>query len=105
MAKHGVYETILAPVITEKSTRAQEEENVYTFIVAEEASKPEIRKAVETIWDVKVLDVRTMRYAGKARRSILGQMAQNWNVGRRPDFKKAVIKLAEGDYIELYELG
>lgn len=100
-----VYDTIVAPVITEKSTRAQAEENVYTFVVHEEASKPEIRKAVETLWDVKVEDVRTMRYAGKHRRSILGQMAQNWNVGRRPDFKKAVVKLAEGDHIELYEIG
>lgn len=105
MTKLGVYETILAPVMTEKSTRAQEEENVYTFLVAEEASKPQIRQAVEKIWDVRVTDVRTMRYAGKARRSILGQMAQNFNVGRRPDFKKAVIKLAEGDHIELYEAG
>lgn len=101
----GVYETILAPVVTEKSTRAQERDNVYTFLVAEEATKPEIKRAVETIWDVKVRDVRTMRYAGKARRSILGQMAQNWNVGRRSDFKKAVVKLEEGDRIELYEVG
>ena len=46
-----------------------------------------------------------MRYAGKMRRSFLGQMSRNWSLGRRPSFKKAVVKLAEGDHIELYEMG
>jgi ribosomal protein L23 len=54
---------------------------------------------------VKVLDVRTMRYAGKARRSFMGRMNKNWNVGKTPSFKKALVKLAEGDSIELYEAG
>ena len=50
-------------------------------------------------------DVRTMRYAGKARRSSLGRMSRNQSKGRRPAFKKAVVKLSEGDHIELYEAG
>lgn len=99
------YDVVVQPVITEKSTDLQAEENVYTFVVDEEASKPEIREAVERIWDVRVTKVRTMRLAGKYRRGLLGQMAQNWNVGRRNDFKKAMVTLEEGDHIEFYELG
>ncbi len=100
------HEIILQPVITEKSTRQMEEENVYTFIVAEKANKIEIGQAVERLWDVTVKDVRTMRYAGKYRRSLLGQMAGNWqHIGRRSDFKKAVVRLEEADHIEFYEVG
>ncbi|MFP3948852.1 MAG: 50S ribosomal protein L23 [Longimicrobiales bacterium] len=99
------YDVVIQPVVTEKSTNQQAEENVYTFLVGEEATKPQIRDAVEHIWDVRVRKVRTMRIAGKYRRGLLGQMAQNWNVGRRRDFKKAMVTLEEGDHIEFYELG
>ena len=99
------YDVILAPVVTEKSTDQMELENVYTFVVAKEANKIEIGSAVEKIWDVTVEDVRTMRYSGKMKRSFLGRMARNHRLGRRPSFKKAVVKLAEGDHIELYEAG
>ena len=99
------YDVILAPVVTEKSTGQMDSDNVYTFIVSKEANKIEIGDAVEKIWDVTVKDVRTMRYAGKARRSSLGRMSRNQSKGRRPSFKKAVVKLAEGDHIELYEAG
>ena len=99
------YDVIIAPVVTEKSTDQMEADNVYTFIVADTANKIEIANAVEKLWDVTVRDVRTMRYAGKARRSFLGRMARNNNKGRRPGFKKAVVKLAEGEHIELYEAG
>ncbi len=99
------YDIIISPVVTEKSTDQMESGNVYTFIVSDDANKIEIGKAVEKLWDVTVMDVRTMRYAGKARRSLLGRMARNHNRGRRPGFKKAVVKLAEGDHIELYEAG
>ena len=60
---------------------------------------------MESLWDVKVRDVRTMRYAGKAKRALLGRMAKNWDLGRRPSWKKAIVQLAEGDQIELYEMG
>jgi large subunit ribosomal protein L23 len=99
------YDIIIAPVVTEKSTDQMETDNVYTFIVSKDANKLEIGSAVEKLWDVTVQDVRTMRYAGKGRRSFLGRMARNASKGRRPGFKKAVVKLAEGDHIELYEAG
>lgn len=99
------YDVIIAPVVTEKSTDQMDTDNVYTFIVAREANKIEIGKAVEKLWDVTVQDVRTMRYSGKGRRSFLGRMARNNSKGRRPGFKKAVVQLAEGDHIELYEAG
>jgi len=100
-----LYDVILAPVVTEKTSGQMESENVYTFIVSGTANKIEIGKAVERLWDVTVKDVRTMRYSGKARRSFLGRMARNAARGRRPGFKKAVVQLAEGDHIELYEAG
>ena len=99
------YDVIVRPVITEKTTGQIEEENVYTFIVNQKTNKLEIAHAVEKAWEVKVLDVRTMRYSGKAKRSILGRIHKNWALGRRPSFKKAVVKLAEGDSIEFYEVG
>ena len=99
------YDVLVQPVITEKSTGQIEEKNVYTFIVNQKANKHEIARAVEKMWDVTVLDVRTMRYAGKAKRSILGRIHKSWDLGRRPSFKKAVVQLAEGDHIEFYEVG
>ncbi len=99
------YDVIYAPVVTEKSEQAIESENVYTFIVARTANKIEILRAVESIWDVKVSDVRTMQYRGKAKRALMGRLSRNPKVGRRPGFKKAVVQLAEGDHIEFYEVG
>jgi large subunit ribosomal protein L23 len=100
-----LYDVIVAPVVTEKTNRQAEAGNTYTFIVNGDANKIEIGKAIERMWDVKVTDVRTMRYSGKARRSFLGRMARNANKGRRASYKKAVVRLAEGDHIELYEVG
>ena len=97
-------EIILAPVVTEK-TADQMELSVYTFLVALDANKIEIGHAVEKLWDVKVKSVRTMRYAGKQRRSHMGRMARSWARGRTPSYKKAVVQLAEGETIELYEAG
>ncbi len=98
-------DVLVRPVVTEKTTEQIENNNVYTFIVNKDANKHEIARAVEKAWEVTVLDVRTMRYAGKAKRSILGRIHKNWALGRRPSFKKAVVQLAEGDHIELYEIG
>lgn len=98
------WDVIVQPVITEKSTD-QMEANLYTFIVSLDANKIEIGHAVEKIWDVNVKDVRTMRYAGKAKRAAMGRMSRNQGKGRRPSFKKAVVQLAEGEHIELYEAG
>ena len=98
------YDVIVSPVVTEKTTD-QMESSLYTFIVNNRANKHEIARAVQSLWDVKVTDVRTMRYAGKAKRALLGRMAKNWNLGRRPSFKKALVQLAEGEQIEFYEVG
>lgn len=98
-------EVIVGPVITEKSARHMEERNVYTFVVDRGANKIEIGQAVERLWDVRVTNVRTMVYAGKARRAFLGRMSRNRDIGRRPAFKKALVTLAEGDHIEFYEVG
>ena len=100
-----LHDVLIAPVVTEKTNAQAEVANTYTFIVNGNANKIEIGKAVERMWDVTVMDVRTMRYSGKARRSFLGRMAKNANKGRRAGFKKAVVRLKEGDHIELYEVG
>ena len=98
------YDVIVSPVITEKTTE-QMVTSLYTFIVNKRANKHEIARAVESLWDVRVEDVRTMRYPGKAKRALLGRMAKNWDLGRRASYKKAVVQLVEGDEIEFYEMG
>ncbi|NLK07787.1 MAG: 50S ribosomal protein L23 [Firmicutes bacterium] len=86
---------IRRPVVSEK-TMALMEDNKYTFAVDLKATKPQIREAVEQIFDVKVEKVNTMRVRGKVRR--MGQ-----HEGRRPDWKKAIVTLRDGDTIELFE--
>jgi large subunit ribosomal protein L23 len=89
-------QVIQRPVVTEKSTIEREQRNIVTFAVAPEANKIEIKSAVESLFDVKVLDVRTSRVRGKLRR--MGRF-----VGRRPAWKKARVTLREGDAIEFFE--
>jgi large subunit ribosomal protein L23 len=89
-------DVIIRPVVTERSTILADEEDAFTFIVAEDANKIEIKSAVERLFDVKVRSVNTMRYRGKWRR--VGR-----NYGQRPSFKKAIVKLAEGERIDVYE--
>jgi len=92
----NVHEVIRKPLVTEKSTIAREEENVVTFAVDPRANKHEIRAAVEQLFDVRVEAVRTIRMPRKTRR--LGRF-----VGRRPEWKKAIVRLAEGQAIEFFE--
>ncbi len=87
---------IRRPLITEKTTRQKEEERQYAFEVAKEANKIEIQKAVERLFKVKVLEVRTSNVLGKVKR--LGK-----RFGKRPDWKKAIVTLREGDRIEFFE--
>jgi large subunit ribosomal protein L23 len=89
-------EVILRPVVTERSALLQEADRTYSFIVAKNANKIEIRHAVESLFDVNVESVRTANYQGKWRR--VGR-----SLGRRPAYKKAIVKLAEGDAIDVYE--
>ena len=89
-------QVIQRPVITEKSTIEREQQNIVTFAVHPDANKNEIRSAVEQLFDVKVLDVRTNRMRGKSRR--VGKF-----VGDRPSWKKARVRLRSGDSIEFFE--
>ena len=92
----NINEVIVRPLVTEKSHDMLDRFGAYTFVVAKEANKIEIAQAVEKQFNVKVSDVRTMRYAGKAKR--MGKHA-----GRKASWKKAVVTLAQGDSIELFE--
>lgn len=93
---HNIHDVIVRPLVTEKSHDQLDRLGAYTFVVAKDANKIEIAQAVEKAFNVKVTDVRTMRYAGKAKR--MGK-----HQGRRPSWKKAVVTLAQGDTIELFE--
>ncbi len=91
-----IYDIIKRPLVTEKSNNLIGTDNKVTFKVAIKANKNEIQKAVETIFNVTVLRVNTLRMKGKEKR--LGR-----NVGRRSDWKKAIVTLKEGDRIEIFE--
>ena len=88
-------DVLIRPLITEK-TNAGMQDNKYTFIVPLNANKVEIRQAVEAVFKVKVLDVNTIRVMGKIKR--MGK-----NSGKRPDVKKAIVKVAPGQRIEFFE--
>ena len=90
-------DVIIAPIVSEKSY-ALIESNVYTFLVHPDAAKPEIRNAVETIFDVKVLKVNTLNRKGKATRN-----RRTGKAGSRPDRKRAIVTLAEGSSIDLFK--
>jgi large subunit ribosomal protein L23 len=90
------HQIIKKPLITEKSTRQKEEGNQIAFVVDPKAGKIQIRQAVEKLFKVKVLSVRTMNVTGKKKR--LGRF-----LGRKSDWKKAIVKLREGDRIEFFE--
>ncbi len=92
----NVYDVIRRPVVTEKSTIAREERNVVTLAVDPRANKREIRHAVETLFDVKVVEVHTMRMPRKSKR--VGRFQ-----GRKPEWKKAIVRLAQGQTIEFFE--
>jgi large subunit ribosomal protein L23 len=88
-----LYDVIVAPIITEKATFASEQNKV-VFKVAKTATKPQIKQAVEKLFDVKVTDVNTLLRKGK-RKTFKGKR------GFQSDFKKAVVTLSEGDKIDV----
>lgn len=88
-------DVVIRPVVSEKSYAALET-NHYTFLVAPEANKTEIKEAIQKIWNVRVLSVNTINRKGKVKRNRL-------STGKRPDQKRAVVTLAEGDSIEIFE--
>lgn len=91
------YDVIIRPILSERSTFLQERVNAYTFEVARSATKPQIKKAIEKIFGVKVKSVKTMNVKGKKKR--LGRFE-----GKRRDWKKAIVYLADKDQkIDFFE--
>ena len=91
-----VHQVIRKPLITEKSSIGREEQNLATFAVDPRATKHDIRRAVEELFEVEVTRVRTMRQPRKTKR--VGMSS-----GRRAEWKKAIVELAEGHSIEFFE--
>ena len=89
------HDIIFAPVVSEKSYDLIDNENTYTFEVDPRSNKEEIRDAIEEVFDVTVLRVNTMNRKGKRKRS-------GYTIGRRKDVKRAIVKIAEGDSIDLF---
>ena len=93
----NIYEVIRRPLITEKAAMQKETMHTVCFEVHRDATKPEIKKAVEVLFDTKVADVRVARVHGKVKR-------QGRYVGRRPDWKKAWVVLKKDQkMIEFFE--
>ena len=94
-----VYQIILQPLITEKSTILRDS-NKYAFVVDRKATKPQIRRAAEELFDLQgdILKVRTMHVPGKPKGKML-----RYQRGRKPHWKKAIITLREGATIEAFE--
>ena len=92
----NLHEILRKPLVTEKSTIGREELNLATFAVDPRANKHDIKRAVEDLFDVKVVRVRTMQQPRKKRRMGL-------KIGRRAAWKKAIVELAEGQSIEFFE--
>lgn len=90
------YEIIRRPLVTEKTTLQKEQANQLTFEVAMRANKVEIARAIEKIFNVKVLDVQTIRMMGKTKR-------RGKTLGKKNDWKKAIVRLSPGSRIEFFD--
>lgn len=96
MSARNPRDIVIRPVVSEKSY-ASYEDNVYTFVVAHDANKIEIKKAVEAIFNVRVTRVNTLNRHGKRKRN---RRTGDW--GQRSSQKRAVVSLAAGDTIEIF---
>ena len=90
------YDIIIRPVVTEKTSIQKEDFNQVSFEVDRRANRVEIRRAIEQIFNVRVADVKTMQVKGKVKRR--GRI-----VGKRKDWKKAIVKLMPGERIDFFE--
>ena len=88
-------QVIIRPLVTEKSTHQQQTRNTYAFQVHRDANKPLIKQAVQELYNVKVVDVRTMNRKGKPRRSKM-------KMTKTPDWKRAIVVLDENSRIDLF---
>ena len=91
-----MYRTVVRPIMTEKTSAAYQDRQEYTFEVAPGANKTAIRAAIEKLFGVTVTNVQTMNCRGKTRR--VGQ-----SVGKRANWKKAIVSLKDGDTIDIFE--
>lgn len=94
MSEVRLMNILRAPVISEKSSAAQQDKNTLVFKVLKDATKDEIKAAVETLFNVKVEAVRTLNFQGKVRRTARG-------FGKRSDWKKAYVTLPEGTQLDI----
>ncbi len=92
----NIHEVIRRPLVSEKSNIGREEQNLATFAVDPRANKHDIQRAVEALFGVDVVKVRTMRQHRKKRRV-------GMKIGRRAEWKKAIVELGEGQSIEFFE--
>ena len=99
MNSERLYSIILAPHVSEKSAVIGELNNQYTFKVANDATKPEIKAAVEELFSVDVVDLQVLNVKGKTKRNSAGKTR------RRPTWKKVYVRLEEGQEIEFAEIG
>ncbi len=90
-------DVILSPVVSEKSYDLVQDFNTYTFIVHPTTNKTEIKQAVQHIFDVKVVSVNTINRKGKRKRT-------GYKIGKRSDQKRALVKLAVGESIDIFEV-
>lgn len=93
MIRERIYKVLVAPQISEKATWVAEKHGQYVFRVAPDATKPEIKEAVEALFEVKVESVRVVNIKGKTKRTVRG-------VGKRNDVRKAYVSLAAGQDID-----
>ena len=98
MAQTSIYDVLLRPVVTEKSTVMSETLNQYVFDVASATNKIQIKEAVEILIEVNVTNVRTMVMPAKR-----GRRGRNWYM-RSKQWKKAIVTLAEGNEIKLFDV-
>ena len=94
MSKNRLYQVLLSPRVTEKTTRVGEQSNQYVFHVIKDANKSEVKGAVEMLFDVSVESVRIVNVKGKNK-------SFRQRLGRRSDWKKAYVRVQEGQVIDL----
>lgn len=90
-------DVVIEPVVSEKSYDLIQDHNTYTFVVDKRSNKTEIKQSIQKIFGVRVLSVNTMNRRGKLKRT-------GYVIGRRSDTKRALIKLAAGDSIDIFEV-
>ncbi len=97
MSAKNPRDVVLEPVVSEKSYDLIQDHNTYTFVVDKRTNKTEIKQAVQAIFGVRVVNVNTMNRKGKLKRT-------GYTVGRRKDAKRALVTLAIGDSIDIFEV-